>query len=122
MYSTSEENQFLEVTYARGDKEIFYFKDFSSGAMIHNIVSRAKKNALKRYITGGEKGIKYSDLEDAVKDEFKGNEDLPNTTNPDDWSKIAGKKGERIVNIRTLIRGAEPLAKNIENIEPGQYL
>ncbi len=122
MYSTSEENQFLEVTYARGDKEIFYFKDFSSGAMIHNIVSRAKKSAIKRYIASGKKGIKYEDLENAVKHEFKENEDLPNTTNPDDWARIAGRKGERIVNIRTLMRGSEPMAKNVETISPGQYL
>lgn len=122
MYTASEENRFLEVTYARGEKEIFYFKDFSSGAMINNIVSRAKKNALKRFLNTGEKGLKYPDLEAAVKEEFKENEDLPNTTNPDDWAKIAGKKGERIVNVRTLIRGAAPMAKQIETITPGQYL
>jgi proteasome-associated ATPase len=122
MYSTADENKFLEVTYARGDKEIFYFKDFASGAMIQNIVTRAKKNALKRYINGGEKGIKCSDLEAAVKEEFKENEDLPNTTNPDDWARIAGRKGERIVNIRTLMSDAEPMAKNIETFTPGQYL
>lgn len=122
MYSTVEENKFLEVTYARGDREIFYFKDFSSGAMIQNIVARAKKNSLKRFIGGGEKGISKEDLECAVRDEFKENEDLPNSTNPDDWSKISGRKGERIVNIRTLVRGTEPMAKNIETISSGQYL
>src|SRR5205814_9769775 len=96
MYSLSEENRFLEVTYANGDKEVLYFKDFSSGAMIESIVRRAKKLALKRYIGGGQKGITADDLQMAVREEFKENEDLPNTTNPDDWAKIAGKKGGRI--------------------------
>ncbi len=97
MYSLGEENRFLEVTYANGDKEVLYFKDFSSGAMIESVVRRAKKLALKRYIQTSEKGIKVEDLLNAVREEFKENEDLPNTTNPDDWAKIAGKKGERIV-------------------------
>src|SRR3989475_470448 len=97
MYALSEENRFLEVTYANGDKEVLYFKDFSSGAMIESIVRRAKKLALKRLIGGGPKGISTEDLKTAVREEFKENEDLPNTTNPDDWAKIAGKKGERIV-------------------------
>src|SRR5207248_10514958 len=96
MYSLSEENRFLEVTYANGDKEVLYFKDFSSGAMIESVVRRAKKLALKRYIGGGEKGITTDDLLNAVREEFKENEDLPNTTNPDDWAEIAGKEGEPI--------------------------
>src|SRR6202795_4563762 len=102
MYSLEEENRFLEVTYANGDKEVLYFKDFSSGAMIESVVRRAKKLALKRYIQTSEKGIKVEDLLNAVREEFKENEDLPNTTNPDDWAKIAGKKGERIVSVKTL--------------------
>src|SRR5437868_8181617 len=97
MYSTRDENRFLEVTYANGDKDVLYFKDFSSGTMIESVVRRAKKLALKRYIGNGEKGITTDDLLSAVREEFKENEDLPNTTNPDDWAKIAGKKGERIV-------------------------
>ena len=97
MYSLEEDNRFLEVTYANGDKEILYFKDFSSGAMIESVVRRAKKLALKRYIRTSKKGITLADMVDAVREEFKENEDLPNTTNPDDWAKIAGKKGERIV-------------------------
>ena len=103
MYSLGEENRFLEVTYANGDKEVLYFKDFASGAMIESVVRRAKKLALKRYIAAGEKGIKADDLPDAVREEFKENEDLPNTTNPDDWAKIAGKKGERIVYVKPLM-------------------
>jgi proteasome-associated ATPase len=122
MYSTSDENKFLEVTYAKGDREIFYFKDFASGAMIENIVARAKKIALKRYLATSAKGIKLADLIDAVQGEFKENEDLPNTTNPDDWSRISGTKGERIINIRTLVGSKTPKMQPIEDIAPGQYL
>ena len=122
MYSTRDENKFLEVTYAKGDKEIFYFKDFASGAMIENIVARAKKSALKRYLSTSEKGITLPDLLDAVQKEFKENEDLPNTTNPDDWSRISGTKGERIINIRTLVGSKSPRMQTIEDITPGQYL
>jgi proteasome-associated ATPase len=122
MYSTREENKFLEVTYAKGDKEVFYFKDFASGAMIENIVARAKKSALKRYLATQEKGLTLPDLLDAVHGEFKENEDLPNTTNPDDWSRISGTKGERIINIRTLVGSKSPKMRSIEDITPGQYL
>src|SRR5206468_9354367 len=103
MYALSEENRFLEVAYANGDKEVLYFKDFASGAMIESVVRRAKKLALKRYIGRGEKGITTDDLLTAIREEFKENEDLPNTTHPDDWAKIAGKKGERIVSVKPLI-------------------
>src|SRR5690606_5054444 len=99
MYATTEDNKFLEVTYAKGEREIFYFKDFSSGAMIQNIVDRAKKKAVKRLIEEEERGIKLDDLIEAVREEFKENEDLPNTTNPDDWARISGRKGERIINV-----------------------
>jgi proteasome-associated ATPase len=122
MYSTGDENKFLEVTYAKGEREIFYFKDFSSGAMIENIVARAKKMAVKRLIDHGERGIRVEDLEQAVRDEFKENEDLPNTTNPDDWARISGRKGERIINVRTLITGISRKERTIENIDSGQYL
>jgi proteasome-associated ATPase len=122
MYSTSDENKFLEVTYAKGEREIFYFKDFSSGAMIENIVARAKKMAVKRLIDHGERGIRLEDLQQAVRDEFKENEDLPNTTNPDDWARISGRKGERIINVRTLITGISRKERTIENIDSGQYL
>jgi proteasome-associated ATPase len=105
MYSTTPNNEFLEVTYANGDKEVLYFKDFSSGAMIENIVSRAKKAAIKSFLTVGERGITIEHLLQACLDEFHENEDLPNTTNPDDWSRISGKKGDRIVFMRTLIHG-----------------
>ena len=104
MYRADEQNQFLEVTYQNGDKEIMYFKDFSSGAMIENIVRRAKKLAIKRFIAGGPKGIRTEDLIASIHQEYKEHEDLPNTTNPDDWAKISGKKGERIVYVRTLIK------------------
>ncbi len=104
MYDESDENRFLEVTYANGDKEILFFKDFNSGAMIENVVARAKKEAIKRFLEQGEKGIKEEDLFLAIRAEFKENEDLPNTTNPDDWARISGKKGERIVYVRTLAR------------------
>jgi proteasome-associated ATPase len=122
MYSTGDENKFLEVTYAKGEREIFYFKDFASGAMIENIVARAKKMAVKRVIDAGERGIKLDDLHTAVRDEFKENEDLPNTTNPDDWARISGRKGERIINVRTLITGISRKERSIENVDSGQYL
>jgi proteasome-associated ATPase len=124
MYSLSEENRFLEVTYASGDKEVLYFKDFSSGAMIESIVRRAKKLALKRCIGGGPKGITTDDLLAAVREEFKENEDLPNTTNPDDWAKIAGKKGERIMHVKLLTSdGARSPQRGVDRvIATGQYL
>ena len=121
MYEPSERNRFLEVTYASGDKEILYFKDFNSGAMIENIVRRAKKDAIKRFLSTGEKGIKTEDLLTAIRDEFKENEDLPNTTNPDDWARISGKKGERIVYVRTLL-GDEGEGRQVERVNAGQYL
>jgi proteasome-associated ATPase len=123
MYSLDEENRFLDVTYADGDKEVLYFKDFASGAMIESVVRRAKQLALKRYIRTGEKGIKVDDLLGAVRDEFKENEDLPNTTNPDDWAKIAGKKGERIVSIKPLAGESRQERRDVERVvATGQYL
>jgi proteasome-associated ATPase len=123
MYALSEENRFLEVTYANGDKEVLYFKDFSSGAMIESVVRRAKKLALKRYIGRGEKGIMADDLLTAVREEFKENEDLPNTTNPDDWAKIAGKKGERIVYVKPLMGETKEKLRSVERVvNTGQYL
>ena len=122
MYASSEENRFLEVTYASGDKEILYFKDFNSGAMIENIVRRAKKDAIKRFLSTGEKGIKTDDLLRAIREEFKENEDLPNTTNPDDWARISGKKGERIVYVRTLLGEGGGEGRQVERINAGQYL
>ena len=118
------ENRFLEVTYQNGDKEDLYFKDFSSGAMIENIVRRAKKLSIKRQIDGGAKGICTDDLVASVRQEFREHEDLPNTTNPDDWAKISGKKGERIVFIRTLVNhGAQGEGgRQIERVTTGQYL
>src|SRR5690242_2511347 len=124
MYTLSEENRFLEVTYANGDKEVLFFKDFSSGAMIESIVRRAKKLALKRYIGGGAKGVTTDDMLTAVREEFKENEDLPNTSNPDDWAKIAGRKGERIVYVKVLTtdsRVAES-SKPVQKVPTGQYL
>jgi proteasome-associated ATPase len=123
MYAVDQMNQFLEVTYANGDKEVLYFKDFNSGAMIENVVARAKKMAIKRYLDEGQKGIREEDLLVAIRDEFKENEDLPNTTNPDDWARISGKKGERIVYVRTLVSDEdEGMSKAIESINTGQYL
>ena len=121
MYDPNERNRFLEVTYASGDKEILYFKDFNSGAMIENIVRRAKKDAIKRFLSTGEKGIKSEDLFHGIRDEFKENEDLPNTTNPDDWARISGKKGERIVYVRTLL-GDDGDGRQVERVNAGQYL
>jgi proteasome-associated ATPase len=126
MYREDDSNRFLEVTYAGGDKEVLYYKDFASGAMIENIVRRAKKLAIKRVITGGERGVRTDDLLASIKQEYKEHEDLPNTTNPDDWAKISGKKGERIVFIRTLVNeGKEEDPKGgraIERVATGQYL
>jgi proteasome-associated ATPase len=125
MYSETEENRFLEVTYANGDKEVLYFRDFNSGAMIQNIVDRAKKMAIKEFLETRQKGIRVSHLLTACVDEFKENEDLPNTTNPDDWARISGKKGERIVYIRTLISGKSgtEAGRAIDTVSnTGQYL
>ena len=122
MYEESDENRFLEVTYASGDKEVLYFKDFDSGAMIENIVRRAKKEAIKRFLSTGEKGIKSEDLFLAIREEFQENEDLPNTTNPDDWARISGKKGERIVYVRTLLSRGEGEGRQVERVSAGQYL
>ncbi len=125
MYTETEENRFLEVTYANGDKEVLYFKDFNSGAMIQNIVDRAKKMAIKDLLDNNQKGLRVQHMLQACVDEFKENEDLPNTTNPDDWARISGKKGERIVFIRTLItgkQGTEP-GRSIDTVaNTGQYL
>ena len=107
MYRVDDENRFLEVTYQGGDKEILYFKDFASGAMIENIVRRAKKLAVKREIAGDGRGLRGDDLIESIRQEYRENEDLPNTTNPDDWARISGKKGERIIFIRTLINREE---------------
>jgi proteasome-associated ATPase len=125
MYTESEENRFLEVTYANGDKEVLYFKDFNSGAMIENIVSRAKKMAIKEFLETAQKGLRVSHLLAACVDEFSENEDLPNTTNPDDWARISGKKGERIVYIRTLVSGktGTEAGRSIDTVaNTGQYL
>ena len=125
MYAESDENRFLEVTYANGDKEILYFKDFNSGAMLQNIVSRAKKMAIKDFLDVGHKGIRVQHMLSACVDEFRENEDLPNTTNPDDWARISGKKGERIVFIRTLVQGKQgtEAGRVIDTVaNTGQYL
>jgi proteasome-associated ATPase len=124
MYTETEDNRFLEVTYANGDKEVLYFKDFNSGAMIENIVARAKKMAIKDFLETGQKGLRLSHLMIACIDEFKENEDLPNTTNPDDWARISGKKGERIVYIRTLVTGkGQEAGRSIDTVaNTGQYL
>jgi proteasome-associated ATPase len=125
MYRLDERNRFLEVTYQNGDKEIMYFKDFASGAMIENIVRRAKKLAIKRLIDRGVRGIRTEDMLASIHQEYKEHEDLPNTTNPDDWAKISGKKGERIVYVRTLLDNEDddPTGgRSIEGVATGQYL
>jgi proteasome-associated ATPase len=124
MYAESEDNRFLEVTYANGDKEVLYFKDFNSGAMIQNIVDRSKKYAIKAVLETGATGLRIQHLYDSIVDEFSENEDLPNTTNPDDWARISGKKGERIVYIRTLVTGKNASASRAIDTESntGQYL
>jgi proteasome-associated ATPase len=125
MYRQDDDNRFLEVTYQNGDRDVMYFKDFSSGAMIENIVRRAKKLAIKRLIAGGEGGIQLQDLTLSIRQEFKEHEDLPNTTNPDDWAKISGKKGERIVFIRNLVNNesdSKSGGRAIEKTATGQYL
>jgi proteasome-associated ATPase len=124
MYRADDENKFLEVTYQNGDKELLYFRDFASGAMIENIVRRAKKLAIKRAIAGEGAGIRTADLVESIRREYKENEDLPNTTNPDDWARISGKKGERIVYVRTLLADTEETrgGRSIERVGTGQYL
>ena len=124
MYAEIDDNRFLEVTYANGDKEVMYFKDFNSGAMIQNVVDRAKKYAIKSVLETGQPGLRIQHLLDSIVDEFAENEDLPNTTNPDDWARISGKKGERIVYIRTLVTGKSSSANRAIDTESnlGQYL
>jgi proteasome-associated ATPase len=124
MYRADDENKFLEVTYQNGDKEVLYYRDFASGAMIENIVRRAKKLAIKRAIAGEGAGVRTSDLLESIRREYKENEDLPNTTNPDDWARISGKKGERIVYVRTLLADTEETrgGRSIERVGTGQYL
>jgi len=125
LYSETEDNEFLEVTYANGDREVLYYKDFNSGAMLQNVVDRAKKSAIKEFLETGRKGVRVQHLLAACLDEFKENEDLPNTTNPDDWARISGKKGERIVFIRTLVRGKQgtEAGRSISNVSnTGHYL
>jgi len=124
MYRDDDANRFLEVTYQNGDKEVMFFKDFSSGAMIENIVRRGKKLAIKRQIATGHRGLRTEDLLTSIRQEFKEHEDLPNTTNPDDWAKISGKKGERIVYVRTLISSDDDAGggKSIDSVTTGQYL
>ena len=124
MYSEEDRNRFLEVTYQNGDKEVLYFRDFASGAMVENIVRRAKKSAIKRQLAGGPRGICPEDMVQSVRQEFSEHEDLPNTTNPDDWAKISGKKGERIVYVRTLVTNHDDQSggRSIEGVGTGQYL
>src|SRR5437773_12325888 len=121
MFAATDDNRFLEVTYASGDKEILYFKDFNSGAMIENIVRRAKKDAIKRFLSKGENGVKGEDLFHAIRDEFKENEDLPNTTNPDDWARISGSEGERIVYVRPLLGLAGDVGQDAR-VSAGPYV
>jgi proteasome-associated ATPase len=125
MYRDDEDNRFIEVTYQNGDKEVMYFKDFASGAMIENIVRRAKKLSIKRQIANDGKGIRLNDLLVSIRQEYKEHEDLPNSTNPDDWAKISGKKGERIVFLRVLQSegtGEPTGGRAIERVGTGQYL
>jgi proteasome-associated ATPase len=124
MYRAEDDNRFLEVTYQNGDKEILYYRDFSSGAMIENIVRRAKKLAIKREIASEGSGVRTDDLLESIRQEYKENEDLPNTTNPDDWARISGKKGERIVYVRTLLSDDREGhgGRSIERVGTGQYL
>jgi proteasome-associated ATPase len=126
MYRADEDNRFLEVTYQNGDKEVLFYRDFASGAMIENIVRRAKKNAIKRAIAKEGNGVRTSDLLESIRREYKENEDLPNTTNPDDWARISGKKGERIVYVRTLLADTKDAegrgGRSIERVGTGQYL
>jgi proteasome-associated ATPase len=122
MYASTERNQFLEVTYARGDKEILYFKDFASGAMIESIVSRAKRIALKRYLSGGQKGLCFQDLQRAIEGENTENEALANTTNPDDWARISGCRSNKIINVRPCLGGSSPKLRSLEDTSRAQYL
>ncbi len=122
MYAEDDDTKFLEVTYANSEKQILYFKDFNSGAMIENVVARSKKYAIKRFLAESKRGISTEDLLRAIRDEFRENEDLPNTTNPDDWARISAIKGERIVYIRTLTQDKDDPGRSIENLNPGQYL
>ena len=122
LFATTDQHRFLEITYASGEKETLYFKDFVSGALIEGVCTRAKKLAVKRMIATGQKGLTTGDLLAAVQEEFQANEDLPNTTNPDDWAKIAGRRGERVVNVRPILRGTGEKERKVETAKPGHYL
>jgi proteasome-associated ATPase len=122
MYAPTAQNAFLEVTYANGHKAILYFTEFASGAMIQNIVARAKKSALKRALAGGAKGIGLQDLQAAVAGEYRETEDLPNTTDPDGWARLSGRTGEKIVHVRTLLDGRAPTWRAMDEVSAGQYL
>ena len=122
MFSHDDENRFLEVTYASGDKEVLYFKDFISGAMIESVVSRTKRFVIKRLIEENVRGIRCEDLLQAIRMEYRENEDLPNTTNPDDWVKISGRKSEKIINVQSLTSSRDRKDRKIQTITPGQYL
>ena len=102
LYARTDRNQFIEVTYASGAKEILHVADFVSGAMLASVVARAKQAAIKEIIAGGQRGVSAAHALAACEAEITENEDLPNTTNPDDWARISGRKGERIVFLRTL--------------------
>jgi proteasome-associated ATPase len=117
LYAENEINKFLEVTYQSGEKEIIYFHNFSSGAVIRNIVDRAKRSTIKRYLETGNLGLRVQDMLNAAEEEIKVIEDLTGTTNPDDWARIAGSKGEQITFIRTLTqRGTRFEGRSLEII------
>jgi proteasome-associated ATPase len=102
VYDESISGEFLEVRYAGGGTEVLHFHDFSSGAMLASIVARAKRRAVKRQVAGLADGVGLIDIEGAVLEEFRENEDLPSTSSPEDWARISGRRGEAVVAIRPL--------------------
>ncbi|MDK7147710.1 proteasome ATPase [Corynebacterium pseudokroppenstedtii] len=102
MYAQHSDNEFVELTFVDGSREVLYYRDFASGAMIANIVDRAKKNALKRALASGQPdnhGVSLEDVRTAVDQEFTENDDLPNTANPDEWARISGRTGQRVTEV-----------------------
>ena len=102
LYSPKRENELIEITFADGSRRVLYTKDLCSGAIIENIVNRAKYLAVKELIGTGRRGLSLGHIITALRGEFEENEELPSNSNPAEWYRIIGKGGERAIRIRSL--------------------
>ena len=100
VFATDASRRYVTLHFADGSSKDLFWSDFVSGAMLANIVDRAKtsaiKNALRGTTTGG---LTVQHVEDAVAAEAHDNEDLPDTTNPAEWARIYGHTNKRVVDI-----------------------